>query len=76
MHLDHNNTGTNKIYIPVHKTNNEVISGQTTFFGNKFNVVVDEENKNLTNIYRTPKLHKDPSKARFITAASEYLTFV
>ena len=29
--LDHNNTGTNQTYIPVHKTNNQVISTHTTF---------------------------------------------
>ena len=29
--LDHNNTGTNKTYIPVRQTNNQVISGLTTF---------------------------------------------
>ena len=28
---DLNNTGTNKTYIPVHKTDNQVISGHTTF---------------------------------------------
>ena len=30
--LDLNNTGTNKTYIPVHKTNNQVITGRITFF--------------------------------------------
>ena len=30
--LDLNNTGTNKTYIPVHKTNNQVITGHIIFF--------------------------------------------
>ena len=38
--LDDNNTGTNKNFIPVHKTNNQVISGQPTFLTNKFSLVV------------------------------------
>ena len=48
--LDHNNTGTNNTHIPVHKTNNQVISCHTTFIRNKFNLVVDEENNKLPNI--------------------------
>ena len=44
--LDHNNAGTNKTYIPIHKANNQVISEDTTFLrNNKFNLVVDGENK-------------------------------
>ena len=34
-------------------------------------MVVDEEDKKLNNIYRTPKLHKHSSKARFIVAAPQ-----
>ena len=34
LDLDHNNTGTTKAYI--HKTNNQVISGHTVSFKNKF----------------------------------------
>ena len=49
--LDHNNTGTNKNFIPVHKTNNQVISGQPTFLTNKFSLVVNEGNKKLPNMY-------------------------
>ena len=49
--LDFNNIVTNKTYFPVHKTNNQVISGNTTFLTNKFNLAVDEEKKKLPNIY-------------------------
>ena len=69
--LDHDNSGTNKNYIPVHKTNYRVISGHTTFLWNKFNWEVDEGNKKLPNIYWTPKLHKHSSTARFIIAAPQ-----
>ena len=37
-------------------TNKQVISGHITFLGNKFNLVVDKENKKLSNIYWTPIL--------------------
>lgn len=67
--MEHNNTDKNKTYIPVHKNNNEVISGHTTFLGNKFNFVVDEENKKLPNIHWTPKLHKHLFKVTFIKIA-------
>ena len=67
--LNNNKTGTNKNYISVHKTNNQVISGHITILRNKFNLVVDEENKKLPNIDWTPKLYKYPSKARLIIAA-------
>ena len=39
--LDHNHIGTNEIYISVHKTNNQVILGHTTYLRNEFNLVVD-----------------------------------
>ena len=71
LRLDHNNTGTNNAYFPVHKTNNQVISGHTTFLRNKFNLVVDEENKKNPNTYWTHKLHKHPYKARFIIVAPQ-----
>ena len=61
----------NKTYNPVQKTNNHVISGYTIFLINKFNLVADEENKKLPNIYWAPKIQKHPSKARFIIAAPQ-----
>ena len=64
--LDDNNTGTNKTFIQVHKTNNQVVSGHTKFLRNKLNVVVYEENKKLSNFYWTTKLQNHPSKVRFI----------
>ena len=61
MGLDRNNTGTSKTYIPVNKTNDQVISDHATFLRNKFKLVVDEENKKLPdftgslNFINTPK---------------------
>ena len=69
--LDHTNTGTSNSYIPVHKTSNQVVSGCTTFLRNKFNLVVDEENKKRPNIFCTLKLHRDPSKTSCIIAAPQ-----
>ena len=48
--LDHNNTGINKTYIPIHKTDGQVTSDHTTFWRSKFKLVVHEENKKLPNI--------------------------
>ena len=77
--LGHNSTNTNKTYIPVLKTNKQVISDRTTFLRNKFNLVGDEEIKKLPNIYWMPKLHKRPSKASFVIVppqSSVYLLYV
>ena len=69
MDLDHHNTDTNNTYIPVHKTNNQVLSGYTTFLGSKSNLVVDKESKKICNTYWTPKFHEHLYKASFkITA--------
>ena len=51
--------------------NNQVNSSYTSFLRNEFNLVFDEENINLSNIYWTPKLHKHPLKARFIVPAPQ-----
>ena len=52
--LGQNTTGTNKAYIQVNKTNNQVVSGQTTFLQNQFDLGLDEGKKKLLNIYWTP----------------------
>ena len=52
----------NIIYIPVYKTNYEVISADATFSMNKFNLVVDEKNKKSLTIY----------EARFIITATQF----
>lgn len=67
--LDQNTNSTNKTYIQVIKTNNQIIFVRTTFLRSKFNLEVNEENNKLPNIYWAPKLHKHVSKARFVIAA-------
>ena len=59
--LDQNNTDTNKTYIPVHKTHNQVLSGYITFLRKEFELIVDEENRKAPNIYWTPKRHQHPN---------------
>ena len=50
----------------------EKISEKTAFLKNKFNIDVTEINEKLPNIYWTPKLHKNPTKARLTVAAAKY----
>ena len=67
----HNNTDTYKTFIPVHKTNNQIISSHTTFSRKKYNLGVDEESENFPNFYWTPKLQKNPTKFRFVIVAPQ-----
>ena len=43
IYVRSNNIYTNKTYILVHETDNQVIAGHTTLLRNKFNLVVYEE---------------------------------
>ena len=66
--LVQNITSTNKTYIQVNKTNNQVISDQTRFLNKKCDL---EEMKKIEHFLKPPgqfKLHKHSSKARFIIA--------
>ena len=42
---------------------------QLTKFLNRYRLYVNEENRCLPHIYWLPKLHKNPTKARFIILA-------
>ena len=64
-----NTDNTSPTYMKVSKPINNIVSANKTFLKNKFNLEVSECNHRLPNIYWTPKLHKNPSKARFIIAA-------
>ena len=68
QNLDHNKTGTNKTYIPVHETNNQVFSGHSTFLRNIFNLVVM---KKCSNIYWITKLHQLKSIDSQISSVSQ-----
>ena len=63
-----NNNKTNT-YINVTKSAEKIIADNTSFLKQKFKLEVDKTNQKLPNIYWTPKLHKNPSKSRFIIAA-------
>ena len=49
--------------------NNQVISDHAIFIRNEFNLEIEEKNKKLPSIYWIRRLHKHPSKVRFIIAA-------
>lgn len=55
-------------YIPVHKTDNQVISDHTKVLRREFYLVAHVENKKRCNIYWTPELYKHSSEAWFIIA--------
>ena len=69
--LDQNTTNTNKRYIQVNTTNDQVISDHILFLKNKFDLELDDEDKKLSNIYCKSKLHKRSSKTRFIITPSQ-----
>ena len=56
-------------YGNITKPIDKIVSDNSKFLKSKFNLEVTETNRKLPNIYWTPKLHKTPSKARFIIAA-------
>ena len=47
----------------------QIINKHSNVLHKKFNLSVNQENKILPTIYWIPKLHKNPSKARFIIAS-------
>ena len=73
--LDHSKTGTNKTYtnIPVHKTNNQAISDHTKILRNKFNLEVDEKNKNFLAFTELLNFINTRSKTKFIITALQFL---
>ena len=58
--------------LKIHKTINQSIFGHTKFLRNGSNLVVDKENKKLPKVYWTSKLHKHPSKSKFIVTAPQF----
>ena len=56
-------------YVVCDKSENDVIDSHIKFLGNKLNIKVQENNRKLPGIYWLPKLHKKPTKFRFIIAA-------
>lgn len=66
-----NTVSIKKAFVQVNKTNRQVNSGHIEFFKNIFNLEVDEENKEFSDIFWNPKLNEYPYIARFIIAALE-----
>ena len=58
----------NKTYDAIDDIQENIIQGHCTYLSN-LKLSVDDTNKCIPNIYWIPKLHKNPSKARFIIAA-------
>ena len=67
-----NTVSIKKAFVQVNKTNRQVNSGHIEFFKNIFNLEVDEENKEFSDIFWNPKLNEYPYIARFIIAALEW----
>ena len=60
-------------YTQVNQNLDEVIKQQCSTLKESFNLAVDDNMQTLPDIYWTPKLHKNPTKFRFIIA-SKYCT--
>ena len=56
-------------YVKAIKQVKKIVSDNISFLKIAFNLDVNEINNKLRNIYWTPKLHKNSTKARFIIAA-------
>ena len=60
-----------KTYIQITDTSTEeIIDKHKREMKNQFGLGIDEDNMSLPGMYWSPKMHKTPSKARFIVAAS------
>ena len=70
LELDKPNGAVKNTYLKASKTSDNIINNHKTFLKNKFNITIDDNNKNLPHMYWLPKLHKKPSKSRFIVAAT------
>ena len=68
---DHHKPLEDKTYIKINNlSKDEIIKQHKTELGRDFGVIIDEDNMSLPGMYWLPKMHKKPSKARFIVAAS------
>ena len=56
----------NLTYANATKPGDKIRSENTSFLKIKFNLEVNDMNKNLPKLNWIPKLHKNPTKARFI----------
>ena len=64
-----NNLPVNPTYLSITQPLLDEIIAKQKIELNEFGIPVSDENEGLPNMYWTPKMHKIPSKARFIVAA-------
>ena len=64
------NSAKTSTYLQDHKTSDDITNNHAKFLKKKFNITLENVNKKLPHMYWLPKLHKTPSKARFIVAAT------
>ena len=70
--LLNNNNITNQTYKQVSNSNINIINNQSNILKSKFDINLDDGNKQLFQMYYIPKLHKTPLEARFTVAAAHY----
>ena len=70
--LNNNNNITNQTYKQVSNSNINIINNQSNILKSKFNINLDDGNKQLFQMYYIPKLHKTPLEARFTVAAAHF----
>ena len=59
----------NNTYINISQNPNDIIGEHVTCLQKEYKLSVEDDNRSLPHIYWLPKLHKNPSKFRFIIAA-------
>ena len=64
----------NTTYLPVSRTEDDIISSHCDIMSGEFGIEVSDDNKCIPKIFWNPKLHKTPYKARFIAGASNCTT--
>ena len=67
------NVSPNSTYIPSTDSFDEILKSHCKFI-ESVGLEMSEEDKNLPYLYWTPKLHKVPSKHRFIAGSSKCTT--
>ena len=65
-----NSTNAGNTYLQINKNPDNIINNHANVLKKKFNISIDNDNKKLPHMYWLPKLHKIPSKSRFIVAAT------
>ena len=64
----------NNTYAPVVADEEQIVEDHRLFLHDTFNITVSTDNRCIPRIFWTPKLHKNPYKARYIAGASKSST--